>query len=164
MTDAELFTELQPVVRDARNACTEPQQRAHLDRVHAALWHRLQQERRAQSVPLVLRIPVSGYVEVGRQGEERTYRRPSQDLAGLDYAAAIFQHGSTVRHTLHANDLVGPVKHPGNALRNRLRAAAKWIERETGCRDVADALRPPRLSISRDGLITIDLRTEADAF
>lgn len=92
----------------------------------------------------------SGYVSIN------DVVRPQPPRIGIQHAWHIWLAGATVRHSLHAADLVGLVERPDNALRNALSRAAEWFETEAQCRPLAAALRPPVLTIGKDGTITYD--------
>ena len=151
MTDSEIFSGAHAVVRDARNACRDPEKRDHLEQLRAALWERTLVAQRDEALPLVFDTLMCGYITLGVSGETQTYPHPGHP--GLDDAATIFSHGLTVCNTLHASDLVGLVKRPGNTLRNRLAKAAEWMDRVAVCHELSRAVRT--ISISDDGRIGV---------
>jgi hypothetical protein len=112
--------------------------------------------RRHAAVVWVFDLSAPGYITVGAQGCERIHQAP--DLPGLMDAWRIFAFGVGAGGILHATDFVGNVRHPANALRNRLSRAAHWIEREACCSQVAQALRSPSIRIKSDGSIHIGTR------
>lgn len=156
MTEAETFGGAHAVVRDARNTCHDPEKRDYLEQLRGALWERARIAQRVEALPLVFAASMPGYITIGRQGDAHTY--PDPGLAGLSDAWRIFSHGLTVGHTLNASDLGGT----SNALRNRLTKAAEWVERATGCRELARAVRS--ISINNDGRIDFGQHMKIDLF
>lgn len=134
-TEAEMLSATHAVLRDSRNACTDPERRDHLERLRRWAWDRVLSAQRQSTMPLVFDIRTPGFVTLGVGADVQTFEHPG--LQGINDLAAIFAAGPTVSSTLHAVDLVGNVRRPGNALRNRLSRAAQWIEYVADCRELA---------------------------
>lgn len=152
MTDAEYLNQIHSALGRALDRELHPEHRKHLQDLREITWQRV---RRAQlnGQPPIVFAQHGGYWQIGEAGREWIY--PDPGLAGLSDGWAIHLAGITARDTLHANTFgTSP-----NALRNRLKAAADWIERATGCWPLAAALRRPAIVISDDGTIDLDAST-----
>lgn len=114
--------------RVLRSTCPNP----------AAARRWLDEQTRREPLPLVLRWPAPGLVEIGTEGDTRIY--PAPDLKGLDLAHRIFLHSVTGRPALRFAD-------ESNALRNLLARAANWAEPR--CIELANAIRA--ISIHAEG-------------
>lgn len=147
-----VLTAAHAIVSDAWHDETDSQRRRDLREVCDGLKHLAHQARPDRAV--VFDCWAYGYVTVGYLGE------PLETLAapptpGIIDARDIFLAGPTVQHTLTAADLVGhSAARPANALRGRLKRAADWIEQNTNCPHLAQALRAPSIQIAQDGTIT----------
>lgn len=152
---SELLSQAIAALGKARN-CTDTESATHLAYLMAELQPHQRDAARLEAMPLVFRpANMPGYIQLGRQGSEVTC--PDPGLPGLEDAWRIFFIGVAVQDILHAEDIVGDdCNQPGNALRNRLAKAAEWIEGlgVPGCREIAQAMRRPSISISSLGIIT----------
>jgi len=99
---------------------------------------------------LVLDMRMVGYVTFGELGNLVTMDDPG--LAGLRDACEIFRLGTIVGSVFTASRFVGQVSRPGQALRNRLAAAAGFVD--TYCQALARAMRSPQIEVTNAGLIT----------
>jgi len=161
-SEFEILSTAHHAVQAMLNAERDPTRRDALDQVREILMARAHVAKRLQGPPLVFYLPMPGYVVLGTEGKEQTYPHPGHP--GLGDAWSIFTHGLTASNTLHAVDLVGVVKRPGNALRNRLATAADWVERDTNCWELAQAMRRPSISISDDGRIVVAARPQINLY
>ncbi len=151
LTDAEVLIGAYDAVVAQLNSTTDPDVARHLRRVRRGLLLRHRAAVDAEATPLVFDTQMPGSVTLGWADNPVTRDHPG--LLGLDYAHQILLLGESAGAVLTAAQLVGPVGHPANALRNALRTAASWIERASGCYPLAQALRAPSISISTNGTI-----------
>lgn len=108
---------------------------------------------------LVFRLDVPGYVIAGRAGEARTLELPDKLATGLECSWRILLAGVGVHYTLNAHILLenAELKQPGNSLRNVIKPAAEWLEKQANCPPLAAALRSPYLVITNEGAIHVDV-------
>lgn len=148
MTEFDYLRQVHAVLRVQCQAHPDDVVMRDLER---ATWSRVQAAQRRDGLPMVFRMDMPGYLEIGVLGCEQVFKHPG--LTGLDDAWRIFLAGLTASNTLHASDLVEGGQRPGNALRNRMAKAAEWVEREGRCPELARAMRPPVVVITDDGRI-----------
>jgi hypothetical protein len=149
MTEFELLSISHKAVQAQYNGEGDPERRKYLMEARDALWGRVKAAERRDGPPLVFDTTMAGYITLGPEGGTQTYVHPG--LAGLDFAWQILLLGVGACSTLHASDLVGPTEHPGNTVRNLLARAAAWVEHDTGCYEIARAIRG--IKLSKDGRI-----------
>lgn len=154
MTNFEFFTQTHQALAELARVTKDPARRRHLEGLATECWNRRQVATRNES-PVAFDLRRSGYVWISCPDDaDKCTCHPHPGLQGLEDAWRIFQHGPSVRHVLTAADLVGDVARPANALRNRLAAAATWVEGHN--HHLARVFRPPVLSVGNDGLISFD--------
>ena len=104
--------------------------------------------------PVTLNFSAPGYVTITDGKGERCLKEPP--YAGFTAMRQLFLLGVNASSALHAADLVDNSPIAGAMLRGQLKRVAKWFEVTAKCREVAQQLRRPFLSISDEGDITFN--------